>query len=200
VVRLARGTAAIAALALAATAQLAGAQVGGGSPGGTGRGGPGGPGATGGMGRHTPAGGDPRVDARPEAQTVSADQLRVRMLELEDTLLITAAQEAAWRAFSDRALKLADDIARSRWSTRYVEGTVQEQLDRLVETARDRADAVEALADAGRRMYATLTPEQRALADRQLARALAPLVVGPQATGAARTPAAAPSPGTAPPR
>lgn len=43
------------------------------------------------------------------------------------------------------------------------------RLDRLADIARDRLTAIEDIVDAGKNLYATLTPGQQSVADRRMA-------------------------------
>jgi hypothetical protein len=47
--------------------------------------------------------------------------------------------------------------------------TAPQRLDRLSDIARDRLTAIEDIVDAGKQLYATLTPGQQTVADRRMA-------------------------------
>jgi len=150
----------------------------GGPPGGTTRGS--------GMGARGPAG-EPLPLLAPAS---AAQQLRIHLGELEEDLKLAPAQRLAWSAYADRMRQLADDVVRARGPGRFPTGTAAQQLDALGDTARNRLTAVEDIVDAGKRLYALLTPEQREIADRRLARVALPLVNGTE-TGGARSSAPA---------
>ena len=98
-------------------------------------------------------------------------QIQEQLDRLEGELRITAAQRPLWKAYADRVAQLADDIARARFISRSKdpgETPASEQLDRLGDVARNRLTAVEDIVDAGKALYAGLTPEQRPAADRRL--------------------------------
>ena len=57
--------------------------------------------------------------------------------------------------------------------TMSVETTARQRLEVLADGARNRLTAVEDVVDAGKALYAVLTPEQRLVADRRLALPLA---------------------------
>lgn len=59
--------------------------------------------------------------------------------------------------------------------TMSVETTARQRLEVLADGARNRLTAVEDVVDAGKALYAVLTPEQRLVADRSLALPLAAL-------------------------
>jgi len=99
-------------------------------------------------------------------------QIQFQLGRLEDELKLTVPQQASFRAYSDRVLKLADDIARARFVSRSPETsdtTALQQFDRLADVARNRMTAVEDIVDAGKVLYASLSPQQRTIADRRLA-------------------------------
>jgi plasmid replication initiation protein len=51
-------------------------------------------------------------------------------------------------------------------------------LDQLRDRERNRLTAIEDIADAGKALYATLTTEQRAIADRKLVLPIRPVATG----------------------
>lgn len=150
---------AIAALALAAP--VASAQYGGtgGARAGTGGAGP----------THLPAG--KRADTPAADGPVSLQgQVQIQLEDLQDALRLTPAQQGSWGAYSDRLLKLADDIARARFVRRATgDDNALQQFDRLADIAHNRMTAVEDIAEAGKALYASLSPEQKRTADRRLA-------------------------------
>jgi hypothetical protein len=150
---------AIAALALAAP--MASAQYPGGGTGGA-RGG------TGGSPSHLP---DPKRGGPVAEGPVSLQyQVQVQLEDLQDALRLTPAQQGIWGAYSDRLLKLADDIARARFVRRATgEDTALQQFDRLADVAHNRMTAVEDIAEAGKALYSSLSPDQKRTADRRLA-------------------------------
>ena len=177
-----------AAIALAAAAPVS-AQFpgGGGTQGGrAGKGGSRGPGA------------DEREPSPSAALAGLAEQARFQLREFEEDLKLAPAQRAAWSAYADKVQRLADDVYRTRNAVRFPVGAAPEQLDSVAETLRNRLTAVEDIADAGKALYALLTPEQKAIADGRLARIALPLLVPAQsiADGGAR---GTRPPGEAPP-
>ena len=162
-------------------------------------GGGGGAGGTrGGMG--SPRGGPPSEGVRrgPAAETpLSPGALvQVELDRLEDDLRLTPAQLDAWRAYADKVQKLADDTARSRLDARLstpAKANAVEELELIAVGIRGRASAIDEIVDAGRGLYATLTPDQKAIADRHLALPVSLLATGvmppgmsSSATGTAR--------------
>lgn len=181
-----------AAIALALAGADALAQLPGGGQGG-GRGG------TGGMlsGRSAQRG-----EKAPDTPVSLMGQVELQLDRLEEDLRITAAQQATWDAFARKVIRLADDTARARFAARSQQQetptTALQQFDRLADTARNRVTAVEEIADAGRALYATLTTEQKALADRRLAQIVLALANGVPPAASPRSDAS-PPPGARPP-
>jgi hypothetical protein len=146
--------------------------------------------------------GDERDPAQAAAQAGIAEQARYQLREFGEYLKLVPAQRSAWIAYADKVQRLADDVVRNRNAVRFPKGTAPEQLEFVAETLRNRLTAVEDIADAGKSLYAALTPDQKAIADGRLARISIPLIVPAQAIadGGARgmRPGEAP-PGGAPP-
>jgi len=111
-----------------------------------------------------------------------ASTVRFRLELLQEDLALAPAQRAAWTAYSERVLKLLDDVVRARSATRLDERPAPQQLDQLADTARDRLTAIEDIADAGKALYAVLNAEQRALADARLVLVARPLLEGTTTT------------------
>lgn len=112
----------------------------------------------------------------------------VQLDRIEDELKLTEAQRPAWYAYADRVQKLADAMSRTRFDVRTmaVSGSATEQLDRIVADERNRVIAAEEITELGRSLYAVLTPEQKALADRRLAMPVMALLAGVAPQGADR--------------
>ena len=73
-----------------------------------------------------------------------------------------------WNAYRDRVMGLLDDVRRAG-RVAASESTAPQRLEALTDIARNRLTATEDIADAGKALYAALSPEQRAVADRRLA-------------------------------
>lgn len=101
------------------------------------------------------------------------DEPRVNMLELtahelHEDLKLTPVQEPLWERYLEKVRALGTDIARER--TQLPSGrTVTQQIDRVVDTARNRLTALEDIAQAAKDLYAKLTPEQQPAASPRLA-------------------------------
>jgi hypothetical protein len=164
--RFSLGTALVVAALLAAgnaSAQLGGANSGGG---GANRGA--GPGSAGPDQSHLPP---PKPLNMPEATVPmtlqSAVQYRLELLE--EDLRVRPEQQKAWLNYRDRVLKLAEDAQRTARTAQTGDMSAPQRLDRLGDIARDRLTAIEDIVDAGKQLYAVLTPGQQGVADRRLA-------------------------------
>lgn len=145
-----------------------------------GRGGPAGP--SGGRGGAGERAGEPPAGTR---SMPSADAplnlgafVQIQLDQLEDELKLAPAQRGAWTAYAERVGRFADDVARSRLEARVArtpQGSAPEQLGQIADRMRNRLLAVDEIVALGTAFYATLTPEQRAIADLRLAQTVATL-------------------------
>ena len=153
---------------------------------------PGGRGGGRGTGGAQAAQGLDKARDRPAADTssFSSAPVLVQLDKLEDELKLTPQQRAAWNAYADRVLQLADEITRSRFpasaSPQPAGATAATKLDQLTSSARNRLTAVEEIVEAGKAFYATLTPAQKTIADRALVLPLLPLAAGASPPATAR--------------
>jgi hypothetical protein len=141
-------------------------------------------GTRGGMGSGHAAQEPSKTRDQPVADTPpnSGAPVLVQLDQLEDALKLTPQQRAAWNDYADKVLRLADDMTRSRFAARALAPatgtTAVQQLDQLAGSARSRLTAVEDIVEAGKTLYAILTPAQKAIADRKLVLAMPPLATG----------------------
>lgn len=130
---------------------------------------------------HPPPGASASRD-RQAADALSAGApVLVQLDQLENDLKLTPEQRAAWNAYADKVLRLADDMTRSRFAARTslpTDANAAQQLDKLTDTEQNRLTAIEEIAEAGKALYATLTSEQKAIADRKLVLPIRPLANG----------------------
>lgn len=126
---------------------------------------PGGMGGMGGIGAG--AGSRPPAEARPASASLP-ELVQLRLSQLEEDLSLRPAQLPLWNAYRDRVMGLLDDVRRAG-RVAASESTAPQQLEALTDIARNRLTATEDIADAGKALYAALSPEQRAVADRRLA-------------------------------
>jgi hypothetical protein len=165
------------AIVVTAVAASAAAQY----PGGGGGGRPGGAGGAGAGGRSSL----PELRMTPEKAPVPVtDQVQIQLSELEEDLRLSSVQRPLWKVFADRVQKLAGDVTRDRDKLRFPKGTTAEQFDFVADKARDRLTAIEDISDAGKQLYASLSPTQKEIADRRMARLAIPLVTNVQSTAA----------------
>jgi len=93
------------------------------------------------------------------------NQIEVTLHEFHEDLKLTDAQEPAWEGYVEKLRALARDVARESRFTPPQLGLVQ-QIDRIVDSARNRLTALEESRSPRRCLYAGLTPEQQKMADR----------------------------------
>lgn len=131
---------------------------------------------------HAPAPAPSTLRDRPEAPSDSGAPVLVQLDQLETQLKLTPEQRPAWNAYADQILRLADDMTRSRFVARTApqptDATAMQQLDQLVNSERNRLTAIEEIAAAGKAFYATLSDDQKAIADRKLVLPIRPLAAG----------------------
>jgi len=159
---------------------------GGGAGGGMGRGpggmggGPGGMGGgPGGMGG--PQGRGPGGPAEASMAQAAAADLQMTITRLRDDLKLAKAQQILFDAYVDKITNLGDDIQRSQVtlrSTNNVELASPQQFGQMIDLARNRLTAVEEIAEAGTKLFESLSGEQKAIANRRLAALVTPLLVG----------------------
>src|SRR5581483_9419768 len=143
----------------------------------------------GGMGGGDRMRGSQRAPSERTAPTTSPGAAtQVQLDALEDELKLTATQRQAWNAYADRVQKLADETSRLIFEARTGRtpaGTAVAQLEAIAGVEHAKSTAVDEIVLLARDFYATLTPEQRSLADRRLASVVAALVTGIYRTTAA---------------
>lgn len=114
--------------------------------------------------------------SRDEARQWLVDQSARQLADAQRQLRITPAQAPAWDAYAASIGALARDVA--RFEPDPFNATSLQRIDRRVDRARDLYTALEAVGDAMRALYATLSDEQRVIADRVLISALPSLYEG----------------------
>jgi hypothetical protein len=103
---------------------------------------------------------------RPEAARMDPNDPRTQLARVSRALKLTPAQAALWQAYEDSVLELHSDLGRT--ATVPPGEDAVHQIDRKVDTVRNRLAALEDLSDAAKKLYASLSGEQRELADRML--------------------------------
>jgi Spy/CpxP family protein refolding chaperone len=90
-----------------------------------------------------------------------------RLAAVKSELKITPAQEGAWTAYADQA-KQQSDSARKLWSAMHESGPIslEERIELRDKVWKERQAQAETTAQKLKDLYAALTPEQKAVADR----------------------------------
>ncbi len=108
-------------------------------------------------------------DQRPSMQENLAEQVEDRLGMLEEDLHLTPGQQSAWQIYSEKVRALAADIIRERTRTQAgIQTNAMQQLDRVVDVARNRLTALEDVAAAAKTLYAGLAPQQQSIVDARL--------------------------------
>lgn len=124
-------------------------------------------GPRGGYGPGMMGGSGPRGGSGPGAATggpVAHHEARLAFLKSE--LKITADQESAWEAYARQAKAQAETMESFHTQPPVTAQTTPERLEQRVEFAKQRAEQLKATSAALKNLYAVLTPEQKAIADR----------------------------------
>lgn len=124
----------------------------------------------------------PRDRGAAEELPDSGAPVLVQLDKLENELKLRPEQQETWNAYADKILGLADDMTRSRFVARTApqptDTTAIEQLEALAASERKRLSMIEEIVAAGKAFYATLTAEQKQIADRRLVLPIRPLATG----------------------
>jgi len=115
--------------------------------------------------------------AGPSGAAAVADQLDAQLEDVRQQLHLQKEQEPAWNAYAERVDALmADQFGRRTPPPAAPENeNAPRQIDRKVDVVRNRLAAMEDVADAARALYAKLSAEQQAIADRVLPPTVPPL-------------------------
>jgi Spy/CpxP family protein refolding chaperone len=100
--------------------------------------------------------------------TAFADQ---RMGELKTELKITGAQEPAWQAFTGKAKQQAQTMQANRAKMQEAGGPTPDLMAQRSEFMKQRVAGMESMNTAMKELYAVLTPEQKAVADKRFGNA-----------------------------
>ena len=125
----------------------------------------------------------------------TAELIEYRLGMLEDDLKLSPAQLRNFEPYAERVRAVAADIVRERAANSQSIGTpnAMQQMNRAVDTARNRLTALEEVAAAAKNLYEILNPEQKMLVDAR-SQSIVSLIAGgapqaaPDAAGAARRP------------
>jgi len=100
----------------------------------------------------------------------SYEQTEYRLALLEDDLHLQAAQRTPWNTFADKMSAYASDLARARARSTTIPATGNsfngvQVIEQAADAARNRATALDEVAIAAKALYATLSTDQKMLAD-----------------------------------
>ncbi len=113
-------------------------------------------------------GGGGRRGTRPDT---SASKLREKLYDMRLQLMITPEQSALWDRFSDAVWDLSTRGGLASAAPRD-DQTVAERVQQRATQAQDSARRMQAVSDALAKLYEALTPDQRHVADQNLASVL----------------------------
>jgi hypothetical protein len=94
------------------------------------------------------------------------DQIRLRMRDLRIALNLKPEQIGAWQAYDDKVIEILSDLAHTAGGP--ADGNALSQADQRVAAEQKRAVLMQQLSNAARKLYTTLSDEQKRTADRLL--------------------------------
>ena len=98
-------------------------------------------------------------------------KVETRLANFRNELKITRDQDQAWAAYAETTRSSVRDIRdRMNEAMHDKPQTAPERFDRHIELMRERLASFEKMDQALKQLYAALTPEQRAIADRHFER------------------------------
>lgn len=101
------------------------------------------------------------------ARMSTNDQIRLRLTDVRIALNLKPEQAAVWQAYENKVLEILLNPGGDAGASTGVNAV--NQIDRRAAAEQNRAAAMEQLAAAARKLYSTLTDEQKRTADRMLA-------------------------------
>ena len=104
--------------------------------------------------------------SEPASPSTAASALRDKLYALRLELMLTPDQEKLWDRFSDAAWDFGSHGVSAAYASD--DASAAQALQALAAREQDRATRLHQLSDALTALYATLTPEQRGVADRNL--------------------------------
>lgn len=96
-----------------------------------------------------------------------AGAIDAHMGDLKAELKITAEQDSAWQAFTATARKQAQDMLAMRTKMQAADGSAPDRLAQRSEFMKQRVSGMDSMQAALKDLYAVLTPEQKAIADKR---------------------------------
>lgn len=110
----------------------------------------------------------PRGMAGHRAGFDPAANVDSRLAHLKSELKITAEQDGAWQAFAAKAKKQGEDMQAARSKIPQAAASAPERMGQYTEVMKQRLAGMETMAAALKDLYAVLSPEQKAIADRHV--------------------------------
>jgi hypothetical protein len=109
----------------------------------------------------------------------SYQQTEHNLMLMEVDLHLAPQQQGPWQSFTQKVLAYASDLSRerARIGVPVSEGTSLsglQSIDRATDGARERLAELEDIRDAANALYATLSPDQKKIADTRIATIIAP--------------------------
>ena len=105
----------------------------------------------------------------PQASGNPAAAVEWRLSSLKSELKITAAQESAWKAFSDQAKQQAEAMQKLMTTVQgSAQATAPERLELRNQVQKQREEQMAKGTAAFKELYAALSSEQKALADQRV--------------------------------
>lgn len=96
-----------------------------------------------------------------------AAAIDAHMGDLKSELKITAAQEPAWQAFIAKAKQQAQAMQTMRTKVQEASGSAPDRMAQRTEFMKTQAGNMETMSTSLKELYAVLTPEQKATADKR---------------------------------
>jgi LTXXQ motif family protein len=115
-------------------------------------------------------GGQRAQGSSDRSQQNRIDRLEELIEELREDLKLAPEQQGAWEAYAGKLRGLASDMSRENARAKEIaQMDVLKRIDHAVDVAGERMTAIEEIADAAKKLYAVLTPEQQSIANPRLA-------------------------------
>jgi hypothetical protein len=120
-----------------------------------------------------PVPGTPSYAPRAQPQGAPPDPVafaQQNLQSLRDRLAVTSAQAPAWNAFVDAVLNQSRDMQAQMSQMAQAPTSAPDRMDKMASMMRRGADGMASVAQALRRLYGQLDPNQRAIVDQEFSR------------------------------
>jgi hypothetical protein len=112
-----------------------------------------------------------RQDAAMRGDTMpmmgANDQIQMQLNQVRSALRLAPEQAASWQVYENKVVDLLADVRRGVMQPEG--GGALKQIDARIDVVRNRLTALEEIAEAAKKLYASLSEEQKTVADRMLA-------------------------------